>query len=485
MPLIPKPNQTLPNDYRPIALQDNTKTSITMPIEPVVAPKKLRKGVDAQNKIDSKQNIDQQYALKSQNEANKNWLNDSATRTLSAVKTLGASAVGDAIQGISPDVAQKVSDYTWGLISPTSNEDILTGRYGSNLDRANIGADAISSVMGAELMGEGINKLGNKITSHFTNNPFKEIEHIGTTDNPLKSIQDDYIKEISDYYESPQFNEIMDKNFPQVNKELYKQKTLSNLTSEIKISDIPEQQIGKLPGGTIPDGVYHAYPTGEYSSLAERIDDPLKLDAVNKAKYVLDKDGIINKDYIGNSFIKDFNKDLAEHELGHQRTNSDQYLPKWLNQGFLENNFKGGLGRRYFSDPSEFDSRLGALKRDLRRTGIVDHFNKPIKLEHVQELDNMTKRVETEEFKNYISKARKFQEPYINGEKSMDSKEYRDFIDDYYKRIENDNHIVKQPHVSKGSRELMGSFNHEFISKMARSYPVAAVVPFVIPQENK
>ena len=62
------------------------------------------------------------------NQAISNTLSDTGTGFLNALKTFGMSAIGDAINGVSPKAADNVQKYTLGMIPHTSDEEYLANR---------------------------------------------------------------------------------------------------------------------------------------------------------------------------------------------------------------------------------------------------------------------------------------------------------------------------------------------------------------------
>lgn len=89
------------------------------------------------------------------------------SRTLNALTTFGGSVIGDAINDISPNVANTISKYSAGMISPTSQQYLESNRNSENNNRLNNSANAISSQLAGEMIGAGLNKgvefVGNKI----------------------------------------------------------------------------------------------------------------------------------------------------------------------------------------------------------------------------------------------------------------------------------------------------------------------------------
>lgn len=195
-----------------------------------------------------------------------------------------------------------------------------------------------------------------------------------------KSLQQEYIEDIKAYYDSPEFNRIMKEEYPDIDVEKYKQATLENLEKEITFNI--EKQSPRSMGIYYPkdsnDLVYVSRP-----SFRQRVNH------ANLKKDIPEGEG---QAYLRNMLATD-------HELSHQRTNSKELLPDYLTKNYLWENVKPSIKNSptsegsgavkaysYYSRPSEFEVRLRQLKKDLKREGIVDYFQKPIEEHHIQSL---------------------------------------------------------------------------------------------------
>ena len=168
--IIPKTDSRLLNDWRSNVASDNIKSTVPKQVASVSAPaslirKKLFKSIDEKYRLANPTIGDQ--------------VSDIGTKISSGLKTLGGSVVGDAIKSISPDAANTVSKYTAGMISPTSDEDIKTGRLGSALDKVNLVSQGATGVMLGELGAGAMNYAGGKIAGKIAG---EAIQNNATTD---------------------------------------------------------------------------------------------------------------------------------------------------------------------------------------------------------------------------------------------------------------------------------------------------------------
>lgn len=153
--IIPKTDTRLLNDWRYKVSSDNIKSNIPKIIDPIQAPKQL-----IQKNI--REQIDRKYRLA--NPTIGDQVSDIGTRISSGLKTLGGSIVGDAIKAISPNAGNIVSKYTAGMISPTSDEDIVTGRLGTPMQKINLVSQGVTGAMLGELTGSAFSGAGKIIS---------------------------------------------------------------------------------------------------------------------------------------------------------------------------------------------------------------------------------------------------------------------------------------------------------------------------------
>jgi hypothetical protein len=90
-----------------------------------------------------------------------NTFADAGTGLLNAVKTFGMSAVGDAINGISPKAADFVQKYSGQMIPHTSEQEYIANRpstQGAWNNRLGSASSAATNVMAGEMIGPAISK---------------------------------------------------------------------------------------------------------------------------------------------------------------------------------------------------------------------------------------------------------------------------------------------------------------------------------------
>jgi hypothetical protein len=158
--------------------RDNTRTPAKKVVEATVAPESLVWK-------NTKEQIDKAYRLKYPTIGDK--VSDIGTYTASAMKTLGGSLIGNAINDISPKTANAVSKYTAGLITPTSKEDIETGRLGTPIQKAGMVADGVTSVLEAEMLGKIMNAAGTKIAGKMAGEAIQSKAQTRVLDDVIKS----------------------------------------------------------------------------------------------------------------------------------------------------------------------------------------------------------------------------------------------------------------------------------------------------------
>jgi len=193
-------------DGKPMYIIDakgNKQPVVDNDLIPRMAPKKknggwLNKYDQAQTGItmpsfEERQKIAQEKAhqIMQQRESNSsddnsfsNISTDFGTRLLNAVGTLGGSAIGDAVSGVSPQAADWLQKYSLGMIPHTTEEQLKANRSDAP-DKWNsrIGqlGEALTNYAAAELVGQGMNKFAPKIA-----NGLEKIE--GLKEVPTNSI---------------------------------------------------------------------------------------------------------------------------------------------------------------------------------------------------------------------------------------------------------------------------------------------------------
>lgn len=81
----------------------------------------------------------------------------------------GSNLPADVISMVSPKVANTIGDYSAGLLAPTSKEEWNKYNSKSQLNRANIAAEALGNVLAGEVIGAGITKASPYIKKGISN----------------------------------------------------------------------------------------------------------------------------------------------------------------------------------------------------------------------------------------------------------------------------------------------------------------------------
>jgi len=265
-----------------------------------------------------------------------------------------------------------------------------------------------------------------------------------------KSLQEEYINNITEYYNSPEFKRIMKEEHPDVDIEQYKKVTLDNLQKELTYNpdEVPEEYGGAY---TLKNSSLAVYPPWRRSTFAERVNNA----NTNKLQ-------ILGR---GQSHIND--PSAAWHELSHQRTNADELLPNELTRSHLEENadpFAEDL--QYHAMPTEFDVRLRQLKEDLKTQGINDYFKTPVTEEHINMLDAAKLKAETEDLLNQAKF--KYRELKASGAPEETLKNVQNQYYDNLKLLENKMGNIK---TSTDTQDLLTRWSPEFLAKKARTLP--------------
>lgn len=195
------------------------------------------------------------------------------------------------------------------------------------------------------------------------------------------SMQEEYINNLQDYYNSPGFKQVM-KQYPKVDIEKYKQITLDNLKPMLRYSTEPGDinasgfYTPKLAGNNIPHMFgKRSVPLEKRVSIAfANANDPEFKTAMSALSNSGEHPGISKVQHI----------EAVAHELNHQRTNASELLPDYLTKDYLQRNVRADIPlsvinkpgdnfMNYYSNPTEFEVRTRALKEDLKKAGIKDY----------------------------------------------------------------------------------------------------------------
>ena len=189
------------------------------------------------------------------------------------------------------------------------------------------------------------------------------------------------------------------------------------------------------------------------------------------------------RDDAGKSFSTELSKNI-EHELGHQRTNSNWLIPDDLTNDFLIQNVrkdlfiddltKGEMNlTNYYSNPTEFDTRILNLKNDLRENGIVDFHKEPIKPEHIKELLSKKVNTEAEALQLKVFNDPRFKKGFnLNNPADVLLKEEYDAI---WEKIYSLNKKSSPYTPSSDAFNLSYFWDEDFLAKLANKLPSLAI----------
>lgn len=206
-----------------------------------------------------------------------NYVQDMGSKALNALTTFGGSAVGDVINDISPKAANVVSKYTAGMITPTSQEYLDSNRSNDLTNnwnnRLNNSANAVSTQVGGELIGAGMNKAIPYIVNG-TKNVGKEI-----LNNSMPYLMGETKIPMTGY---------------KPNTNLINNQTISDLfKSDSRFGEIgtPEQYLEHLnsiiPDVQSKDIVYHGTKNNFDNFLTRQVDD--EIGVMNGAYFTKDQ----------------------------------------------------------------------------------------------------------------------------------------------------------------------------------------------------
>ena len=143
----------------------------TIPQAQLAPTVKQRQAIERNKFLQTNPTFQQPISKPTGSEKAGQFMHDVGSRMLNTITTFGGSAIGDVINDISPEAANAVSKYSFGMIQPTSQEYLESNRNGQWGNRIINSANAISSQMAGELVGAGVNKAMPYIT--------KGVESIG------------------------------------------------------------------------------------------------------------------------------------------------------------------------------------------------------------------------------------------------------------------------------------------------------------------
>ena len=266
-----------------------------------------------------------------------------------------------------------------------------------------------------------------------------------------KPLQEEYVNNMKEYYDSPEFKRIMKEEHPNVDIEQYKKVTLENLEKELTYNP---SEVADNYGGvyTTKNSSSAAYMPGNAPTFKQRVANA----NTNDYQYQNNQ---------GISHISD--PSTTWHELSHQRTNADELLPNELTRSHLEENalpFAENL--EYHAMPTEFDVRLRQLKEDLKTQGINDYFNTPVTAEHISKLDASKLKDEGD----FLFKEMKNQ--YRELKNSGASEDVLEKVkNQYFNNIGKLDEKMGTIKTSTDTQDLLKRWTPEFLAKKARTLP--------------
>ncbi len=300
-----------------------------------------------------------------------------------------------------------------------------------------------------------------------------------------KSIQSEFIEEHNAYMNSPAFEQKMKKNYPDVDIEKYKKAINANLNRENIEGTALNPHGGPVGWYTPRENVPNGTILMSKQSFATRV--RLANEEILKPAYQSKKDA-------GKSFTKNVGG-TVEHELGHQRTNSNWLLPDYLTQEYLQAGLRPEMAKvvqaeggkkfmEYYSKPTEFDTRLLNLKRDLQGQGIIDYTkSNDFKKEHLEELFNVRKPKNYDELTNKAGKLQKkiAENPKYKGGFDKTTEEGRLLRKQHDLEWEEFYSLNRQRNPGNpgdDARSLYKYWDIDFLVKQLKKLP--AVIPFAI-----
>lgn len=295
-------------------------------------------------------------------------------------------------------------------------------------------------------------------------------------DGEYTPVQDIFIEEHNKYMNSPLFEQKMKEFYPEVNIEQYKKAINHNLEREkltYKSASEYSSENKNVVGWYVPR---ENMPNGSFIMPDAKISFKQRINLANEE---ISKPAYNYQENAGKSFSTSLGKTI-EHELGHQRTNANWLLPDDLTQDYLIQNVKKDLtvdeltsGSRnltnYYSDPTEFDTRILNLKNSLRENGIVDFHKEPITKEHIDKLFSYKSNEEANELQKLVSNNEKYKKGFdLTTEEGRALKKEHDEIWD---KIHMLNKKENPYSTSSDIHNLKYYWNSDFLAKMANKLP--------------
>jgi hypothetical protein len=391
----------------------------------------------------------------------------------------------DALRGIKSNTTL-TEDVVTGILDPTNlvgagifkNVATKGAMFGLGRMARKAGKNAVeTAASSADNVGRNLDEIyKNRI---FYTDESRDIKNIPWNREADRSVQDEFIDEQIEYMNSSAFAEKMETYYPDVDIEDYKKSVLHNLKEKITSpgsKTYPDASLDSKVGGwytprdNTPDGtvLMPGYPLNFKRKVR------LATEEILKPAYQYREDA-------GKSFTRSLGSTI-EHELGHQRTNSNWLLPDYLTKEYLTENISktgkliaeqegdSAFGfAKYHSNPTEFDTRLLNMKKDLKRQGIIDYTkSNDFTPEMLDRLDILStkpadKAEMLKELEEALSAGNITQERYEKAKKWLEKSK---------------NLVTQGGDVTstKDSVDLLKYWDKEFLAEQMRRLPLAPIV---------
>jgi len=299
-----------------------------------------------------------------------------------------------------------------------------------------------------------------------------------------QSMQQDYINNIKQYFDGPAFKEKMAIQHPEVDPEEYKKAVLHNLTrSDLVEGSTPGNGGYYVPRNSVPNNTF-IMPGSEGPSFKRKIQ--LANEEIVNPSYTEGIDGYNSQRGRAFSATAD---EAVDHELGHQRTNGDWLLPDEITKKFLTQNLspegyqlaeqevRDGVDHgfyNYYSNPTEFDTRLMNFRKHLKREGIVDYTQtNDITPEHIKQIYNDIPVKEEWHGADYETAAM-LKDQYKANE--ITKEQYDKWLNKALTPANRVRQYTKPGNMTRDTKALLKYHDPEFLSQMMKYLPVVAPV---------
>ncbi len=335
-----------------------------------------------------------------------------------------------------------------------------------------------------------------------------------------QSLREEFVDETIEWYNSPRFNKMMEKEYPDVDIDNYKRETLKNLEREPfigcdKISGMdgynPQWNKPAIYGLHYPDynydraieyaadqaksnatieakrlypGIFSKYKKSEYVKKA--IEDAIK----NKVEFLVHSSlGDRLRDYIGKPkrdrmfgrTAIDESLNAFTHEMDHQRTGGCFLTPRlggsktfkvlsfysspFSNESVIIGSAESSGANRYnkYTWENDWQVKANSVRKDLQKAGIVDYHKDKVKPKHIREYfygDNLSE--------SEIVRIKNIEDEYDVLRARVEMLQYGDGVK-YYKSIQDK--IESKPLLSTDAEDMRRGFDANTISNILKKLP--------------